>query len=82
MISEYKLKVKDVHQVSLQSVKKHLALKSNGYQCDTEIVFNCVYQKELPFWTVLLDSWYITKDMMLQIERLGKIYYCPPKDNR
>lgn len=47
-----------------------------------DMLLNCVYQKELLFWAVLMDSWYATKDMMLQIERLGKIYYCPLKDNR
>jgi hypothetical protein len=47
-----------------------------------EMLLNCVYQKELSFWAVLMDSWYATKDMMLQIEHLGKIYYCPLKDNR
>ena len=47
-----------------------------------DMLLNCVYQKELPFWAVLMDSWYATKDMMLQIERLGKTYYCPLKDNR
>ena len=47
-----------------------------------DMLLNCVYQKELPFWAVLMDSWYATKDMILQIERLGKIYYCPLKDNR
>ncbi len=29
-----------------------------------------------------MDIWYATKDMMLQIEKLGKIYFCPLKDNR
>jgi hypothetical protein len=47
-----------------------------------DMLLNCVYQKELLFWAVLMDSWYATKDMMLQIERLDKIYYCPLKDNR
>jgi hypothetical protein len=47
-----------------------------------EMLLNCVYQKELPFWAVLMDSWYATKDIMLQIERLEKSYYCPLKDNR
>jgi hypothetical protein len=47
-----------------------------------DMLLNCVYQKELLFWAVLMDSWYASKDMMLQIERLGKIYYCPLKDNR
>ena len=47
-----------------------------------DMLFNCVYQKELSFWAVLMDSWYASKDMMLYIEHLGKIYYCPLKDNR
>ena len=29
-----------------------------------------------------MEPWYVTKDIMLQIEKLGKIYYCPLKDNR
>ena len=47
-----------------------------------DMLLNCVYQKELLFWAVLMDSWYASKEMMLQIERLSKIYYCPLKDNR
>lgn len=47
-----------------------------------DMLLNCVYQKELLFWAVLMDSWYASKDMMLKIERLSKIYYCPLKDNR
>ena len=47
-----------------------------------DMLLNCVYPKELLFWAVLMDSWYATKDMMLQIEGLGKIYYCPLKNNR
>jgi hypothetical protein len=45
-------------------------------------LLNCVYQKSLEFWAVLMDAWYATKEIMLQIEKLGKIYYCPLKDNR
>ncbi len=29
-----------------------------------------------------MDSWYATKEIMLTIEKYGKIYYCPLKDNR
>jgi hypothetical protein len=43
---------------------------------------NIVYEKELPFQAVLMDAWYATKDLMLYIESLHKIYYCPLKDNR
>jgi hypothetical protein len=47
-----------------------------------DMLLNCVYQKGLDFWAVLMDTWYATKNIMLQIEKLGKIYYCPLKDNR
>lgn len=47
-----------------------------------DMLLNCVYQKELSFWAVLMDTWYATKEIMLQIEEFGKIYYCPLKDNR
>jgi len=48
----------------------------------SDMLHNVVYQKELPFWAVLMDTWYATKKIMLQIEALNKIYYCPLKDNR
>jgi Transposase DDE domain len=47
-----------------------------------EMLLNCVHQKQLPFWAVLMDSWYATKEIMLAIEKYEKIYYCPLKDNR
>jgi hypothetical protein len=47
-----------------------------------DMLLNCVYQKNLELWAVLMDTWYATKEMMLQIEKMGKIYYCPLKDNR
>ena len=47
-----------------------------------DMLLNCVYQKQLQFWAVLMDTWYATKNTMLQIEKFGKIYYCPLKDNR
>jgi len=47
-----------------------------------DMLTNVVYHKQLPFQAVLMDSWYATKDMMLFIESLHKIYYCPLKDNR
>jgi len=47
-----------------------------------DMLMNCVYQKKLDFWAVLMDTWYATREIMLQIEKLGKIYYCPLKDNR
>jgi hypothetical protein len=41
-----------------------------------------VFAKQLPFATVLMDSWYAAKKLMAQIESLGKVYYCPLKTNR
>lgn len=47
-----------------------------------EMLLNCVHQKQLPFWAVLMDSWYAAKEIMLSIEKYQKIYYCPLKANR
>jgi len=47
-----------------------------------EMLQNVVYEKQLPFQAVLMDAWYATRDLMLFIESLHKIYYCPLKDNR
>lgn len=47
-----------------------------------DMLTNGVYQKQLPFRGVLMDTWYATKELMLYIEQLHKIYYCPLKDNR
>jgi hypothetical protein len=41
-----------------------------------------VDRKQLPFSTVLMDSWYATQKLMAQIDQLGKVYYCPLKTNR
>jgi hypothetical protein len=38
--------------------------------------------KHLPFRTVLMDSWYATKDVMMHIDQAGKVFYCPLKSNR
>jgi hypothetical protein len=47
-----------------------------------EMLDNAVHDKQLPFRGVLMDSWYAERKLMLQVERLGKVYYCPLKDNR
>ena len=47
-----------------------------------EMLSNIVYQKQLPCHAVLMDTWYATKALMLFIESLAKIYYCPLKNNR
>ena len=47
-----------------------------------EMLSHTLYQKRLPFRAVLMDTWYATKGMMLFIESLRKLYYCPLKSNR
>ena len=47
-----------------------------------EMFDNAIAHKNLPFHTVLMDSWYATKESMLHIDRAGKIFYCPLKCNR
>lgn len=47
-----------------------------------EMFDNAIDHKKLPFRTVLMDSWYAAKELMLHIERRGKIYYCPIQRNR
>mgnify|MGYP001347364323 CR=1 FL=1 len=47
-----------------------------------DMLQNVVYQKQLPFRGVLMDTWYATKELMLAIEALHKVYYCPLKANR
>jgi len=41
-----------------------------------------VHSKQLPFSTVLMDSWYATQALMARIDQLNKVYYCPLKVNR
>ena len=41
-----------------------------------------LHSKELSFCAVLMDTWYATRQLMMHIERSGKIYYCPLQDNR
>jgi hypothetical protein len=47
-----------------------------------EMFDNVIKHKKLPFHTVLMDSWYATKDLMMHIDLAGKIFYCPLKCNR
>ncbi len=46
------------------------------------MLIGLVYQKLLPFDTVLMDTWYAVNNLMLYIDSLDKIYYCPLKTNR
>ena len=47
-----------------------------------EMLDNALTDKGLPFRGVLMDSWYAERKLMLHIERLKKVYYCPLKANR
>lgn len=47
-----------------------------------EMLNNAIHEKQLPFCAVLMDTWYAERKLMLHIERLGKLYYCPLKSNR
>ena len=41
-----------------------------------------VYSRTVAFSTVLMDSWYASKSLLLYIESLDETYYCPLKSNR
>jgi hypothetical protein len=43
---------------------------------------DAIAQKGLPFRAVLMDSWYAAKEVMMHIDRAGKVFYCPLKCNR
>lgn len=43
---------------------------------------DAIARKKLPFSTVLMDSWYATKDLMMHIDKADKVFYCPLKSNR
>lgn len=47
-----------------------------------EMLDNAHYDKQLPFRGVLMDTWYAERKLMLHIEDLKKVYYCPLKTNR
>jgi hypothetical protein len=47
-----------------------------------DMLTRAIADKQLPFGAVLMDIWYATKDLMLFIESVGKVYYCPLRDNR
>ena len=47
-----------------------------------DMLLHAVYHKQLLFSTVLMDTWYATKALLLDIEQLHKVYCCPLKANR
>ena len=46
------------------------------------MLISLVYQRNLPFDTVLMDTWYAVTNLMLCIDSLDKAYYCHLKTNR
>ena len=48
----------------------------------SDMLHGLVNSKQLPFQTLLMDSWYATQRLMAEIDNFGKIYYCPLKANR
>ena len=46
------------------------------------MLISLVYQRNLPFDTVLMDTWYAVNKLMLYIDSLDKTFYCPLKINR
>ena len=47
-----------------------------------EMLHNAYFVKNLPFRTVLVDSWYASMAVLKKIESLSKTYYAPLKRNR
>lgn len=47
-----------------------------------EMLISLIADKQISVRTVLMDTWYATKSLMLFIESQNKIYVCPIKSNR
>jgi Transposase DDE domain len=47
-----------------------------------DMLTNIHHHKKLQYQGVLMDTWYATRELMLFIESLNKVYYCPLKSNR
>jgi hypothetical protein len=47
-----------------------------------DMMNNLVHHKKLPFKTVLMDTWYASVGVMMLIDSLKKIFYCPIKKDR
>jgi len=47
-----------------------------------EMMISAVADKALLFRVVLFDSWYAAKNVMILVDSLKKIYYCPLNGNR
>ncbi|HEX2557495.1 MAG TPA: transposase [Nitrososphaera sp.] len=47
-----------------------------------EMLNRAIGDKALPVRAVLMDTWYAERKLLLHIERLNLLYYCPLKSNR
>jgi len=47
-----------------------------------EMLDNALFDKHLLFRGVLMDTWYAERKLMMHLEDVGKVYYCPLKTNR
>lgn len=47
-----------------------------------DMLNNVILHKELPFGTVLMDTWYATNKLMLLVNDHKKKFYCPMRKNR
>jgi DDE family transposase len=47
-----------------------------------QLLANALSSQQLPFRGVLMDTGYAERKLMLHIQPLGKVYYCPLKSNR
>jgi DDE superfamily endonuclease len=56
--------------------------KKTKLQHAVEMFDNAINCKKLPFSTVLMDTWYATKELMLHFSASGKVFYCPLRSNR
>lgn len=47
-----------------------------------EMINNLIFHKKIPFKTILMDKWYASAPMMMFIDSLNKIFYCPIVSSR
>lgn len=45
-------------------------------------ILRSILKREIPFSSVLMDSWYADMRTLLWIDSLSKLFYCPVKSNR
>ena len=66
-----------IYDPSTDGKDKHQHVKDMLNAC-----FEKCAREELAFKAVLMDTWYATTKLMLEIHRSGRLFYCPIQDNR